>query len=85
MDWTKFHDLNAARKHASRPEDVASISWGHDEIKTLHDALKWVPTVVPAKNRHGAAVVEMTWEEWNKLRRAMGLPEHKEPARATRR
>lgn len=41
----------------------------------LRAALKWVEQVHPRKTRDGGAAVEMTWEEWNALRRALGLRE----------
>lgn len=37
-------------------------------------ALEWVDQVYPGKDRNGAAVVCMTWIEWNALRAALGLP-----------
>lgn len=49
----------------------------------LRKALEWVAQVYPGKNKGGAAVVEVTWEEWNALRRALGLREQPEPKKAT--
>lgn len=43
-------------------------------LPKLVDALTWVTQVYPHTDRHRAAVIHMTWAEWNVLRAALGLP-----------
>ncbi len=49
----------------------------------IREALKWVASVHPGKTRDGAARIDMTWDEWNSLRRALGLKEQPEPRNPT--
>ena len=43
----------------------------------LRAALSWIDEVYPAKTPDGGgAIFIMTWEQWNIIRRAMGLREH---------
>ncbi|CAH2606247.1 conserved protein of unknown function (plasmid) [Rhodovastum atsumiense] len=46
-------------------------------------ALAWVDEVYPGRTGDGAAVVHMTWDEWNELRAALGLPVQPVPRRRT--
>jgi len=48
-----------------------------DELAQLKAALKWVDEVYPAKSADsGGAICVMTWEQWNELRRLLGLRPH---------
>ncbi len=49
----------------------------------LRAALQWVSEVHPGKTRDGAARIDLTWEQWNNLRRALGLTEQREPRNPT--
>ncbi len=49
----------------------------------LAQALAWAQEVHPAKTHGGAARIEITWEQWNSLRRALGLREQPEPRMPT--
>jgi len=50
----------------------------------LRAALEWVDHIYPGKNRDsGGAIVHMTWDEWNSLRKALGLREQPIPTRSS--
>lgn len=68
--WTDMEEGEAERK--------AYALW--DRRGTDH---QWVSEVHPAKTREGAARIEITWEQWNSLRRACGLKEQPEPRNPT--
>lgn len=54
------------------------------DIVRLRTALSWVDEVYPGKNRESdGAIVHMTWEQWNGLRRELGLREQPIPSRAS--
>lgn len=55
------------------------------DLARLSAALAWVDEVYPHRNRYGAAVVEMTWDQWNELRAAMGLRNQPVPKAKTSR
>lgn len=50
----------------------------------LRAALKWVDEVHPTPTTDGAAMVLLTWQEWNALRSALGLSEQKPIGRRKR-
>jgi hypothetical protein len=47
----------------------------HQENERLRAVMAWTGQVTPGKNlESGGAIVHMTWEEFNAMREAIGLP-----------
>jgi hypothetical protein len=48
------------------------------EIKRLQEVIAWTGRVRPGRNpESGGAIVHMTWQEFNAMRQAIGLPPDK--------
>ena len=70
---------------------MKTVGWGErqtkrdlDQLSKLKTSLTWVKDICPGKNSEsGGAIVHMTWQEWNSLRAALGLPEQSVPSRAS--
>lgn len=67
------------------PMHAQIMATAHAFDDAVNDApdLSWAAEVHPAKTREGAARIDITWEQWNSLRRACGLKEQPEPRNPT--
>lgn len=93
LQMARYEGYEAAMNHKQKPPpprvtpgyksvwDLSQEAYEaeQDEANAIKRALSWVSEVHPGKNEDGAAVVEMTWEQWNALRKALGLRRHSEP------
>jgi hypothetical protein len=82
---TQTWRVGSAQDDNMTPEQIVKKGYGYRgecltgaEIAQLRAALAWVGQVHPATNREGSnAVIHTTWDEWNALRRALGLLEQR--------
>jgi len=71
-----FDGERARAAIAAGLREVARLQEAAHKIERLEAALSWVREVRPWRNAEsGGAVVHMTWDQWNELRRALGLRE----------
>jgi hypothetical protein len=68
-EWKRHYD-KATERLAAYSRDFAAE---HKSLTAARSVLTWVRQVYPARLSHGAAGVEMTWDEFNDMRRAIGL------------
>jgi hypothetical protein len=69
----RFREL---RTHSSAYE--RSLEAKDEEIAEARAALSWLGEVYPSTNAESdGAIVHITWDQWNRLRKFVGLPPQK--------
>lgn len=66
---------NAAKLAVTLASAQAEIDRLTAQVERFRTALAWLDEVHPANLPWTGAQVQMTWEQWNAIRAAMGLPE----------
>lgn len=75
LKQARIAGMRAARGHIRK----ADLEQAYRTMLKLDPAVQWAGEVYPETESGGAAVIRLTWEEWNAFREAVGL--NRQPVR----